>query len=36
MQETIRELQDEFDKAELNADLETLERLLADDPLSET
>lgn len=34
MQETIRDLQDEFDKAELNADLETLGRLLADDFLS--
>jgi hypothetical protein len=34
MQETIRDLQDEFDKAELNADIETLGRLLADDFVS--
>lgn len=34
MKDTIRALQDEFDRAELHADAETLERLLADDFLS--
>lgn len=34
MKDTIRALQDEFDRAELQADRETLRRLLADDFLS--
>lgn len=34
MKDTIQPLQDEFDRAELHADTETLERLLADDFLS--
>jgi hypothetical protein len=34
MNDAIRDLQDQFDKAELHADLETLDRLLADDFLS--
>jgi hypothetical protein len=34
MNETIRKLQDEFDHAELHADIETLQRLLTDDFLS--
>ena len=34
MNNTIRALQNEFDTAELNADTETLQRLIADDFLS--
>lgn len=34
MKDTIRALQDEFDRAELHADAETLQWLLADDFLS--
>lgn len=34
MNDTIRALQDEFDRAELHADAATLQRLLADDFLS--
>jgi hypothetical protein len=34
MKDTIRALQNEFDTAELHADTETLQRLLADDFLS--
>ena len=34
MEETIRDLQSTFDTAELNADAETVDRLIADDFLS--
>jgi len=34
IEDTIRALQDEFDRAELHADRETLQRLLADDFVS--
>jgi hypothetical protein len=34
MNDAIRDLQNQFDKAELDADVETLDRLLADDFLS--
>jgi len=34
MENTIRELQEQFDQAELHADLDVLQRLIADDFLS--